>query len=121
MRYRALDANGDYTFGRGAANFLVNSPETVRQSVQTRLGLLQGEWFLDSTEGTPWFQGIIGKGTNKTYDLVLQTQILRTQGVVSIVEYQSSVDVNSRNLTVAGLLMTIYSVTKPVAFGVKIS
>jgi hypothetical protein len=54
MRYRKLDANGDYTFGGGSNDFLVNTPETVAQAVMTRLNLLQGEWFLDTTAGMPW-------------------------------------------------------------------
>jgi hypothetical protein len=29
MRYRKLDADGDYSFGNGSADFYVNSPEAV--------------------------------------------------------------------------------------------
>lgn len=112
MRYRAMDQNGDYTFGRGASNFLVNSPDTVRQSVQTRLALIQGEWFLDKTEGTMWNR-VVGKGNTKTHDLVIQTRILQTKGVSGITEYQSQVDMENRKLSVAALVMTIYS-TEPI-------
>ena len=42
MRYRPLDANGDYTVG---IPFLVNSPACVGQAVLTRLKLFLGEWF----------------------------------------------------------------------------
>lgn len=108
-----LDQDGDYVFGRGADNFFVNSPDTVRQSIDTRLGLLRGEWYLDQLEGTPWLQEILDKGTNKTYDLVLQTRILQTKGVTNIVEYQSSVDPTTRQLSVAVLVNTIYS-TEPI-------
>jgi hypothetical protein len=109
VRYRKLDENGDCTFGQGAANFYVDSPEMVRQKIQTRLGLIRGEWFLDKTEGTQWNK-IVGKGTNKTYDLVIQTRILQTQGVQSIVQYSSNVDPTTRALTVSCLVQTIYSV-----------
>lgn len=108
MRYRALDVNGDYTFGQGAANFLVNTPDMVRQKIKTRLGLIRGEWFLDKTEGTQWGK-VLGKGNNRTYDLILQTRILQTQGVSSIVKYNSSVDPITRALTVSALVQTIYS------------
>lgn len=109
MRYRALDENGDYTFGRGAGNFLVNTPDTVRQSIQTRLSLLQGEWYLDLTSGTPWSQEILGKNANGPYDLVIQTRILQTKGVSAIVNYQSSLDTSTRALSVAALVQTVYS------------
>lgn len=118
MRYRALDENGDYTFGRGKDNFLVNSPDMVRQSIQTRLLLIRGEWFLDKTEGTPWDK-VIGKGTNKTHDLVIQTRILQTKGVSSIVQYQSQVDPVTRSLSIAALVITIYS-TDPVPVEVQL-
>lgn len=110
MRYRKLDANGDYVFGHGVTDFLIDSPDTVRQSVQTRLGLLTGEWFLDKTEGTPWMEEILGKGTNKTHDLVLQFRILQTDGVTSIIQYQSNVDPITRPLSVACLINTRFSI-----------
>ena len=106
MRYRALDENGDYSFGYSAANFLVDSPDTVAQAVQTRLGLIAGEWFLDTTEGTPYYTEILGKGTYLTYDNAIQTRILGTPGVVSLVAYSSSV--NGRSLVVSATVDTIY-------------
>lgn len=100
MRVRALDANGDMTFGRGSANFLVNTPAAVAQLVQTGLELVQSEWFLDKTEGMPWLTDVIGKGTQSLYDLAIQNQILNTQGMVSIENYSSSLDPVTRKLTI---------------------
>jgi hypothetical protein len=104
MIYRALDANGDYQIG----TFLANSPACVAQAVQTRLALWQGEWFLDTTDGTPYMQDIIGIRTN--YDFEIRSRILNTPGVVSIVDYQSSVI--NRTLSVSGTIDTIYGVTQ---------
>jgi hypothetical protein len=67
MRYRTLDANGDYTFGQNGANFLVNSPAAVGQAVLTRVKLMQGEWFLDQTAGTPYDTEILGAGTESRH------------------------------------------------------
>ncbi len=92
MRYRALDANLDYSFGQGSANFLVNSPACVAQRVRTRLGLWQGTWFLDNTAGIPWLQDVIGKNTGPIYDLAIQQYILATPGVSSINGYSSSLN-----------------------------
>lgn len=100
MIYRALDANDDYQLGA----FLANTPETVGQAVLTRLRLWLGEWFLDSTDGTPYMQGILGHRTN--YDLEIQTRILGTPGVTEITDYSSNV-VN-RQLSVNCTLKTIY-------------
>lgn len=113
MRYRALDANGDFVFGHGAADFLVNSPDAVAQLVKTRLALLLGEWFLDTTDGMPWATKVLGAGTMATYNAAIRERILGTDGVVSIVSYSSSVDPITRALSVTVTLDTIYGQTQP--------
>lgn len=111
MRYRALDADGDFTFGRSEANFLINSPAAVAQSVLTRLRLWQGEWFLDTTEGTPWSQQILGRNTQAIYDLAIRTRVLDTDGVTSIADYSSSLDAAARKLTVTMKINTAFGET----------
>jgi len=103
---------GDYTFGQGTANFWINQANGVAQSVQTRLGLWEGEWFLDNTEGTPYAQQILGYNTKSLYDMALKARILATQGVSSIDNYSSSFNPVTRALTVDALsIVTIYSKT----------
>lgn len=106
MRYRKLDADGDMTFGHGAYDYLVDSPQAVAQAVLTRLLLMQGEWFLDVTEGTPYGSEILGKGTAGTYDYAIRSRILDTIGVAELIDYQSRVD--GRSLTVSAKVQTIY-------------
>jgi hypothetical protein len=113
MRYRALDANGDMTFGQGSENFLVNSPAAVAQLVMTRMKLFRGEWFLDVTEGMPWSQEVLGKQPQATYDLAIRDHILDTQGVLEIVSYSSTRNPDTRALTVTVVLDTIYGITQP--------
>jgi hypothetical protein len=108
MRYRALSPTGDYTFGRGSGNFLVDSPACVAQAVQTALLLVRGEWFLDSTVGVPWPTEILGYGTSSVYDLTIKEVILGVQGVTSITSYSSSVDPSTRRLTVVANIATQY-------------
>lgn len=109
MRYRQLTAADDYSFGQGAANFLVDSPDAVGQAVLTRLKLLQGEWFLDSTEGTPWSTQILGERTRATFDAAIRERILDTEGVSGIADYSSSVA--DRRLSVSATIDTIYGQT----------
>lgn len=106
MRYRALDANDDYSFGGGTKEFLVDSPEAVGQAVKTRLALMKGEWFLDLDEGTPYFTEILGTGTQQLYDQAIRERILDTPNVTSIESYQSSVA--NRKLTVSVLINTAF-------------
>jgi len=101
MRYRKLSNSGDYQLGV----WLENTPETVAQAVLTRLKLWRGEWFMDTSEGTPYMQNILGHNTS--YDLELKARILGTQGVVELTDYSSVVD-RDRNLIVTCTLSTLY-------------
>jgi hypothetical protein len=103
MRYRPLDANGDYTVG---VPFLINSPQCVAQAISTRLKLWMGEWFLDNTVGTPWLQSILGKSTNP--DAYIRSAILGTPGVVSLETFSGSFVGLTRTLTVSGVVNTLY-------------
>ncbi|RQV01109.1 hypothetical protein [Burkholderia cenocepacia] len=110
MRYRKLDADGDYVFGGSANDFLVNTPDAVAQAVLTRLRLLQGEWFLDTTAGMDW-PSVIGKNTQGTADAAIRACILGTTGVTEITAYASSIDSTSRTLTVTATISTLYGTT----------
>lgn len=107
MRYRQLDASGDYTLNA----FLANSPQAVGQAIKTRLALITGEYWLNVTEGTPWRTQVLGKYTSNAYDAVLKSRILKTQGVLSIDAYDSQLDRNTRALTVTATVSTIYGAT----------
>jgi len=109
MKYRALSSTGDYTFGQGNANFLINTPAAVGQAVKTRLLLMQGEWFLDVTDGTPYASQVLGKNTQTTYDQAIRQRILQTEGVTGIASYSSSVV--KRSLKVAATIDTLYGQT----------
>lgn len=119
MRYRKLDANGDMVFGHGSADFWFNQPEAVGQSVMTRLLLFSGEWFLDTTAGTPWGgfplndlvvqQGqILGVHTQLSRDAAIRQRIMTTTGVVTINNYVSQVDPDTRGFSVQATIDTIY-------------
>jgi hypothetical protein len=108
MRYRKLDINGDFTFGQGAGNFYVNTPAAVAQAVKTQLGLIEGEWFLDTTLGTPYNSKILGAGHISTYDAAIQEVIMNTQGVTKIIQYSSNYNPSTRQARVSVTLDTLY-------------
>lgn len=105
MRYRKMDANGDYVF-QGQSLFLINTPESVAQAILTRLKLFVGEWFLDKRVGLN-LGLILGYGTQATRDAEVQRRILQTPGVVRLKEYSSSVDAD-RGFHVTANVDTIY-------------
>lgn len=124
MRYRALDANGDMTFGQGSADFLINSPECVAQAVLTGLKLWQGEFFLDTSAGMPWSTEVLGYNTQQLYDDAIKSQVLSTQGVTGITSYNSSLNTETRMLSVEIGVQTAYgpiSVSAPVPFALPLT
>jgi len=112
MRYRKLDANGDYTFGHGSADFLVNSSAAVAQAVQTTLLLAQGEWFLDVTVGVPYNSQILGYNTQSLYDSVIKQVISNVQGFVSFSSYSSTLNPRTRVLTVSAVINTQFGIAQ---------
>lgn len=111
MRYRREDDNGDYTFGRGDNTWLINSPETVAQAVRTRFLLWRGQWFLDTSAGTPWIQSVLGKQRPDTYSLAIRKHLLETRGVNSITSFDTSLNTSSRRVVFTATIDTIYGTT----------
>jgi hypothetical protein len=108
MKYRRLDANGDMVLGGGLAAFTIDSPETVAQAIKTRLQLWAGEWFLDTSEGTPWAQAVLGKGDVSRAGYALRSRILGTQGVQSLDFFTYAVDTDNRSLSLTAEVTTSY-------------
>lgn len=111
MRYRREDDNGDYTFGRGDDTWLINSPEAVAQAIKTRFELWYGQWFLDTTEGTPWIQSVLGKQRPEVYNLAIRQRILETAGVSSITAFDTTVNTSTRRVTFTATVETLYGIT----------
>ena len=108
MRVRKVDANGDMTFGHGQANFWRDVPDAPAQVCVSRLALYTGEWFLNLSDGTNWNAKVLGKYTGSTRDVEVQSRILGTQGVKSLVSYSSSVNRDTRAYDVSVRIDTIY-------------
>ena len=108
MRYRKLDENDDMVFGHGAADYWRDVPDAPAQAVKTRLNLRLGEWFLDTSAGTPYNTQILGKYTSGTRDMAVRTRILGTQGVAQIDSYSSSFDPNTREWFANATITTVY-------------
>ncbi len=111
MRYRKLDESDDYVFGGNLASFFIDQPEAPAQAVKTRLMLQLGEWFVDTSDGTPWKTKVLGKYTSATRDPVLRRRILGTQGVSAIALYSSQFSADTRRYDVQAEIDTIYGKT----------
>jgi hypothetical protein len=105
MKYRQLDSLGDYTIGKP---FLDNSPTCVAQAVQTRLKLWKGEFFADTTDGTPYSEEVLGKRGQRVPEAAIKKRILGTPGVTSITAFSSQYDGDTRAQLMNATIDTAY-------------
>ena len=98
MNVRLLDGDGDITT---SGRHFTTEVEEVAQTVQTRLRLYLGEYFRDVTDGTPWWESILGKqGTLSSKEAIIKNRIIRTEGVTKLIEFKTDFDINTRTYTV---------------------
>ena len=112
MRYRKLDKNGDFSAGHGSADFFVDSPEAVGQSVLTRLRLWTGEWFLNTDEGTPYSSQVLGAHRRQSAGPAIKMRVASTEGVTSVNAFNADYDGDSRHIAVAATISTAYGETE---------
>ena len=106
MTVRRLDENGDIV--TSGVQFITEREE-IAQTIRTRLRLFLGEYFRNSQDGTPWFQDILGKGSTLTNkDAAIKRRIVQTDGVLQILTYDADYDINTRQYTVSGSVLTTF-------------
>lgn len=87
-------------------HFVSGKIET-QQACICRLRLFLGEYFLDATDGTPWFQSILGKASRDIAEANIKQRILSTRGVVAINTFDMTNDPKKRLLTITMSLTDI--------------
>jgi len=106
MRVRRLEGSGDLAT---SGQMFLYGREAIAQTVSTRLKLFLGEYFRDVTDGTPWFQRILGKHENvNAIEAILRNRISRTEGVVRLLSFSMGFDLDSRSLSVRAQVLTTY-------------
>ena len=106
MKVRRLDESGDL-ITRG--KMFLSGREAIAQTVVTRLKLFLGEFFRDVTDGTPWFQQILGKFENlNAVEALLRNRIARSPGVIRLLSFALQFDLDSRTLSVQAQVLTQY-------------
>lgn len=109
MTVRLLDSDGDITT---SGRQFTTEVEEVAQTVKTRLRLFLGEYFRDVTDGTPWWESILGKeGTLSSKEAIIKNRIIRTEGVTQLIEFSTDFDINTRAYTVTAGILTQYGST----------
>lgn len=77
---------------------IIEDLDAVAQMIRIRLRRVLGEWYLDITSGTDYFDGIFAKGA--AYEATVREQILGTPYVRGLTLFAAAFDVGARRLTV---------------------
>lgn len=84
MTTRKIDENGDWTFGNGKGNYIIENEEVI-QNLKTRLRSFLGDCFFSLESGIDWFNLCGGKDLVKLR-LSLSTTILNTDNITRLNE-----------------------------------
>ncbi|MNR14074.1 hypothetical protein D3C85_1305260 [compost metagenome] len=83
----------------------------MAQTVLTRLRLFLGEYFRDITDGTPWYEQILGKFTNlSAAEAALRARIANTPGVIRLISFSTDFDIDNRHYSVTAGILTEFGV-----------
>lgn len=106
MRFRGLTKDGDWTFGAGKQGFARDSI-ALRLNLVTRLRSWRDDCFFAPEEGVD-YNNLLDIGTKRLLDLDVRRVILQSEGVIRIRDYESTLNRDSRDISVEATLETIF-------------
>lgn len=66
----------------------VYGADEVKQRILVALRHFWGEYFLDTSDGVPWYEVILGSKDLKTVELILRRKVLEVPGVISVLSLE---------------------------------
>lgn len=112
MIVRALDINGDWTFGKGRNDYRTNL-DAVVQNISTRLKSFFGNCFFAQNDGIDWFN-YLGSKDQLGLNLAINATILNTESVTGILQVSANLDHATRVFTVQYRVQTTYGLASNV-------
>lgn len=107
MRTRRLDANWDWSFGRGRDDYAEDT-ESIEQRIKQILQCFTMDWVHDMDYGTNWF-GLMDKPVQwAELETAIKTAILAEYGVQSIDSFDLNYDPDSRKAVYTVVVNDIY-------------
>lgn len=106
MRFRNLDSNGDWTFGKGNNNYAINN-KAIGLNIRTRILSWVGDCFFDLDAGIDWVNRLGSKNQRALLELDLRNIILQTEGVTGLLEFNTVLV--GRKFTADYSVQTVYS------------
>lgn len=105
MIVRALDSDGDWTFGQGIKNYLVNL-DAIGQLIKTRLRSYLANCFFDLNAGIDWDLRLSQKNQQELLKSDTYKIIKDTDGVLGILSHELTVA--NRRATIKTVVQTVY-------------
>lgn len=78
----------------------VTGKESTLHGLAHRLKMFLGEFFLDISDGTPWFQSILGKNPQDIAEINLKQRIITSPDVVGITRFEFSSNAIERKISI---------------------
>ena len=93
---------GDLYLENGTVRLTNSLSEDVAQELFIRFRMFQGEWFLDATQGFPWFQSVLGiKTPIGIVEQLLRKVITTCPGVAKLTAFSLNNNTATRQAQVA--------------------
>lgn len=114
MIVRALDSDGDWTFGAGRQNYLVDQAAVI-QTIGTSVKSWVGDCFFDLAAGVDWLNFLGGSKNELALNLAVAATILNTSDqtgstfITGLLQLSVNLDASIRGFFCAYSVQTIYS------------
>lgn len=108
MKFRNLDANGDWTFGQGLSNYVTGNT-AIGLNISTRIKSWVNDCFFAMNAGIDWKTRLGSKTQITLLESDLKRIILSSYGVTAITAFSFSVNEQTREYTVNYTINTIFS------------
>lgn len=109
MKFRALDGAGDWAWGAGIQSYATDQ-RAVAYSIQTRVLMFLNDCFFAPDQGIDWFN-LLGSKNEAGLIFSIRSTILNTPGVNTLTDLSTTVDAETRNLTVQYQVTTVFGFT----------
>lgn len=87
---------------------LIDDTDQIQQNLVIRLKFILREWYLDNTQGIPYYEDFFIKNPNQIrIESVLKQEIVNTEGVVELLAFESAYDDQLRKYSVRFSVRTI--------------
>jgi len=114
---RTLDA--DFTLDASGNLAALEGIEALRQKIVRKLRHFQGEWFLDTESGVPYFQEIFERPISSgLVASILNQEIVEESEVVALGEVSATLDPATRAFSYTAQVYTVYSASEPITITV---